>query len=350
MLFIETTTPPPFYQQHLSAAERTQLDKWFIGKRSQAYYLKRFAQFDKQGYLSPKWHWAAFFMTFGWLLYRKRYMDAIVYSVAGWSFIQLNVTIILVMFEYLAMPFIAESLQMPIRLGIAAAIWIFWSFMVARWSDAYYYRMARREIADAIEMYPRQPEAQKAHLEHEGGVSQYGLGLALGMFAFALFVIQVQFLPLYEQPKAKALIYEVYNITKGAKTRVELIYQQTGSCPVGLPLTTDDQKVHLYVTTKAEGIPASTCMVVATVQNVPFPNRYLNGQTMIMYRIADTDTNNINDAIGDTVNSEKVVSELEDKVSGSDVTKTTAIEKAPAQWGCISSLNKKQIPKGCIDN
>ena len=32
--------------------------------------------------------------------------------------------------------------------GIGLAIWLFWSVMVARWSDAYYYRMARREIAD----------------------------------------------------------------------------------------------------------------------------------------------------------------------------------------------------------
>lgn len=96
MLFIETDSPPPFYQERLTSARRKQLDQWFIGHRTQCYYLKRFEQFDKQGYLSPKWHWAAFFITFPWLLYRKRYMDALVYSVAGWSFIQLNVVITLV--------------------------------------------------------------------------------------------------------------------------------------------------------------------------------------------------------------------------------------------------------------
>lgn len=87
MLFIETDSPPPFYQAQLSDKQRRQLDQWYIGHRSQAYYLKRFEQFDKQNHLSAKWHWAAFFVTFGWLLYRKRYLDAIVYSVAGWSFI-----------------------------------------------------------------------------------------------------------------------------------------------------------------------------------------------------------------------------------------------------------------------
>lgn len=63
MLFIETDSPPPFYQESLTPAKRKQLDKWFIGNRSQRYYLKRFEQFDQQGYLSPKWHWAAFFLS-----------------------------------------------------------------------------------------------------------------------------------------------------------------------------------------------------------------------------------------------------------------------------------------------
>ncbi|MBX4421302.1 hypothetical protein K4H00_25175, partial [Mycobacterium tuberculosis] len=59
-----------------------------------------------------------------------------------------------------------EAIRMPLRIGIGLAIWLFWSVMVARWSDAYYYRMARREIADAIEMYPRDEEKQLAHIQY----------------------------------------------------------------------------------------------------------------------------------------------------------------------------------------
>ena len=93
--FLEDTTPPPFYQATISAAKRRKLDQWFIGHRSQAYYLKRFDEFDRAGKLHARWHWAAFFMTFGWLLYRKRYLDCVVYCVAGWSFIKVNIAIIL---------------------------------------------------------------------------------------------------------------------------------------------------------------------------------------------------------------------------------------------------------------
>lgn len=307
MLFIETDSPPPFYQPDLSSSRRQQLDQWYIGHRSQTYYLKRFAEFDQQGYLSPKWHWAAFFMTFPWLLYRKRYMDALVYSVAGWSFIQLNITIILVAFETLAMPFINDAYQMPIRIALAALVWLFWSAMVARWSDAYYYRMARREIADALEKYPNNVDAQKSYLRLHGGVSMVGLGLGFGFYAFALLVIQVQFLPLYAKQKEKEVVFEAYEITYNAQRRVDLIYQQQGKCPITLPLSTAQQRVTLKVATSAAGVPNnSDCVVIATVQGVGYPNRYLNNQTLVMYR------------------------------------------QPTGNWGCMSSLNKKQAPKGCL--
>lgn len=307
MLFIETDSPPPFYQEQLTAAKRRQLDKWFIGHRSQDYYLKRFEEFDEQGYLSPKWHWAAFFVTFPWLLYRKRYMDAIVYSVAGWSFIQLNVALVLVAFEFVAMSYVPDAYQMATRIGIAVAIWLFWSFMVARWTDAYYYRMARREIADAINDHPRDEAAQKAHLKKEGGVSLFGLGLGFGFFAFALLVIKVQFLPIIAKPKENAVLFDTYDIAKNAQNRVALIYQQTGQCPVNLPLSTEDQQVRMHIAVQAPGVTNTDCAIIATIQNVRFPVRYLNDQTLVFYHLPDSD-----------------------------------------DWACTSSLNKKQAPKSCL--
>lgn len=313
MLFIEESSPPPFYQEQLTAAEREQLDKWFIGKRSQAYYLKRFAEFDKQGYLSPKWHWAAFFATFGWLLYRKRYLDCIVYTVAGWSFIQLNMAIILTVFEFVFIPSIADAYQMVARLTVAAVIWLFWSVMVARWSDAYYYRMARREIADVVQDYPKEPEKQKAHLQKEGGVSVLGLGMAFGLFLFLLLVIQQQFLPLYAKPKATGIIQETFTTTRMATSHIEDMYRAQGKCPVGMQMDTTGQHLTLEVAehTAALGKKQSSCVLIATIGNVTFPNRNLNDQTFIMYR---------------------------------------PTSEPDAQWQCMTSLNEKQKPNLCHNN
>lgn len=307
MLFIETDSPPPFYQEQLTSAKRKQLDQWFIGHRTQQYYLKRFEQFDKQGYLSPKWHWAAFFITFPWLLYRKRYMDAIVYSVAGWSFIQLTISIVLVFVEFAAMSFVPDTYQMPVRIGIAAIIWLYWSFMVARWTDAYYYRMARREIADAIENHPRDEETQKADLRREGGVSLFGLGLGFGIFAFALVVIKVQFLPIIAKPMENEVLFDAYDITKTAQNKVALIYQQTGQCPVDLALNMNSDNIKVTIDTRTAGVPETDCTVTGTIQDVRFPIRYLNEQTLVFYHVPYSD-----------------------------------------HWRCTSSLNEKQAPAYCI--
>lgn len=309
MLFIETDSPPPFYQEKLSPSKRKQLDQWFIGHRTQNYYLKRFEQFDKQGYLSPKWHWAAFFITFPWLLYRKRYMDAIVYSVAGWSFIQLNIAIVLVSFEFVAMPLITDVYQMPIRVGIAAIIWLFWAFMVARWTDAYYYRMARREIADAIDNHPREEDKQKEDLRREGGVSLFGLGLGFGLFVFSLIVINVQFLPIIAKPKENAVVFDAYDIGKNAQNKVAIIYEQTNRCPDKLPMAMEHQQVGIRMANEADNIAASDCAVIATIENVSFPIRYLDKQKFIFYH-------NVNDN----------------------------------SWRCTTSLSGKQAPAYCADN
>ncbi|WP_201596121.1 DUF2628 domain-containing protein [Psychrobacter vallis] len=308
MLFIETDSPPPFYQEQLTPAKRKQLDEWFVGHRSQRYYLKRFEKFDQQGYLSPNWHWAAFFITFPWLIYRKRYMDAIVYSVAGWSFIQLNVAIVLVVFEFLAMSYVPDAYQMATRIGIAALIWLFWSFMVARWTDAYYYRMARREIADVINDYPQDENEQKAHLRREGGVSLFGLALGFGFFAFALMVIKVQFLPIIAKPKANEVLFDAYDIAKTTQNRVALIYQQTGQCPTNLSFNTQTEQVRIEIDNKAAGVAETDCAVIATIQNVKFPIRYLNDQTLVFYHLGNNN------------------------------------------WSCTSSLNEKLAPESCNED
>ncbi|WP_394261383.1 DUF2628 domain-containing protein [Moraxella boevrei] len=311
MLFIEETTPPPFWQSQLSDSQRLMYDKAFIGKRSQSYYLKRFVEFDRAGKLSAKWHWAGFFMTFSWLLYRKRYLDSVVYSVAGWSFIHLNMTIFLVIAEYLIIGSLPTAWQMWTRLGIGASVWLFWASMVARWCDAFYYRTARREIADAIDMYPQDIEQQLAHLQQHGGVSPVGMGLAFGFFAFALLVVQVQFLPIYAKQKSSEVLFATFDTVQNIQNRVESIYQTTHQCPINTPFNSQNPTIHLQILTKSDKILAkSPCIIQATVQNIGFPNRWLNGQTLIMYRVSD--------------------------------------DKNSPQWACVTSLNKKQTPNQCM--
>jgi putative membrane protein len=306
--FLEDTTPPPFYLPQLNQNKRTQLDKWFIGSRSQTYYLKRFQEFDAKGKLYPRWNWAAFFGTFGWLLYRKRYLDCLVYCVAGWSFIKLNIVIILVMCQFLFIDKLPLDLQMPVRIGIGLSIWLFWSAMVARWADAYYYRMARREIADAVDFYTDEP-TQKQYLQQHGGVSLLGLLGAFGVFGTLLSIIALQFVPIIAMQKEKALILESYQYADAVQKRVEVIYNTSKNCPVGMPATSSNQKISIEVTDKAFNFQTD-CAIIATVTKAPYPVRYLNGQNLVIYH--------------------------------------TKNKQGESIWRCQTSLNKEQAPKRCL--
>lgn len=51
-----------------------------IGPRSQAYYLHHFLKFDADGKTSATWHWAAYWSTLNWLIYRQMWAWAFAYG------------------------------------------------------------------------------------------------------------------------------------------------------------------------------------------------------------------------------------------------------------------------------
>lgn len=300
--FLEETTPPPFYQASLSEKRRQQLDKWAIGERSQAYYLKRFGQIDKAGKLNPYWHWSAFLVTTGWLLYRKRYLDCFVYCVAGLSFVKLTIALALALLEFILIGHLPEAWQLSVRVGVGGAIWLFWAYYVGRWADAYYYRMIRREIADALVLYPNDLSAQKQYLQHHGGVSMLGLLVALSLLALLLGLIAIQFMPIVANKKEQAIIDDGYRLISYAKKQVERDYRQHG-CPVSSGvvaqdllakerfaqrLTLDSSLFELGVYHHLSGV-ASDCVIVLRISNAGYPVRYLNGQTLSLYRVPNSD-------------------------------------------------------------
>lgn len=290
MWLLEKTSPPPFYRRQLSQQHRNELDKAFIGERSQAYYLRHFQRYDLAQRLLPDWHWAAFFITLPWLLYRKRYIDAVVYAVAGWSFIHLAITFALLFNEYLILPFVDERWTWWLRGGITLAVWLGFSAWIARWANAYYYRIARREIADVVDE-GLAPFAAEEVLGREGRTSLFGMGLAFALFGILLFMIMTVYLPLYARQQEQQTLFQTYDMLQAAQGRVQAIVGQTGRCPSGLPLSTAEQDVfpaHLEVLATMEGLPAeSHCVIRATVTGSHWPNQHLNGTYMALYQSPD---------------------------------------------------------------
>lgn len=313
MLFTRQS-PPPFYQPQLSAAERERLDRLFVGSQATSHYLKAFARFDRQQRMGAGWNWAAFMMTLLWMLYRKRYLDALVYAVAGWSFVQLVLTLTLVLLENTLISWLAAGWHWPLRLSVAGGIYLLFCILTACWADAYYYRVARREISETIE--DRLSQAEQARwLKQEGGVSLVGGGLAALLLLFVLGLAHQVYLPMYASYQTRNHLDNVLDMMDQAVGRLEPIYQATGQCPVGQPMTTSNQAsqlARLEVQRQTAGSPpGSPCQVVATIHGLKWPASSVNGQHLVRYR--------------------------PDQV------------RAPANWSCYSSMNGRDVPLVCRD-
>ena len=304
MLF-DRSSPPPFYQPKLSDSKRLALDKLFIGERSQAHYLKRFASFDQAQKIGMRWHWAAFLMTLPWMLYRGRYLDGLVYAVAGWSFLHLIIALVLVMIESTVLLFLPDTLHWPIRLLVGGGLYLAWCVLTAGWADAYYYRVARREISETLED-GLSPAQQIEHLKQEGATHWAGLLLAFGLFGFALWTIYSVYLPLYATYQKRLVLAEAYDLADLGRRRVEMLYQAHQSCPIGVELPTGQQQpTTIRVVQQAAGILDSTCIVQATIQGAVWPVQNLIGQRLNLYRLAD------------------------------------------GRWRCVTSLGEREAPRGC---
>lgn len=108
--------------------DKQSLYQAFIGKKNQSLYLKQWLLWDTSTTtFKCVWHWGAFFCTFYWLIYRKMWRYALIYSVVllmiivttllfgyhmGWFFYQTDylLKLMLIFVMWVVMPCIAHFL------------------------------------------------------------------------------------------------------------------------------------------------------------------------------------------------------------------------------------------------
>ena len=261
-LFLELDSPPPFFVQRLSKAERRAYDLAFISERSAARYLKVFERFDEQQRMGVNWHWAAWVMTLPWLWYRRRYLDALVYVMVGWSFFQL----VLVM-GWVLIGFLLGESALVVQL-VFSVIWVLLFIAVpALFADAYLYRVARREIADVV-AEQSDPDQIKAQIRRLGSTSNIALLSALLIYIAALVGFREQVWPMVISPWQNEMLLQA------SEAGADLL-MQTDCDPLQKRVTLMDSSVTL-IRSRDEA-----CQVVARVDLVPFYfNQAIEGSTL----------------------------------------------------------------------
>ena len=265
-LFLELTSPPPFYLPWLSSNQRQQYDLAFISDRSADHYLAVFDRFDRQQRMGVSWHWAAFVMTLPWLLYRRRYLDALVYTMVGWSFFQLVLSLGWVLIDFV----IPADLTLTLQLGYSVLWLIGFSSIAGLYADAYVYRVTRREVAD-VAVEALDPEQAKAQLRRLGSTSWLGLAAGLLFYIAALVGFRDQVWPLIVQPWQSELLLQV------SEQASDLLAKEQGCTD---QVTRQRLLGTQVVFTRQLG---SGCAVSAELQRVPFYfNQAIEGSTITL--------------------------------------------------------------------
>ncbi|GAA6141884.1 DUF2628 domain-containing protein [Hydrogenophaga sp. 5NK40-0174] len=193
------------------SAEMEELYRAAVGEKKAEYYVPRFLAFDDAGKGSIGWHWPAFFVTFGWLLWRR------MWAVAGLYFV---VPSIIMFGMQMAAPFfIVDNPESAlISLGI-----FFLLFMLVMWlvpplfAVRVYHGHTKERIKELKAKRHRKGldtshSALVAALEEQPHVSKLALWLYLILFVgvAGLGVLAAVAVPAYQQYALRAKVTTGY--------------------------------------------------------------------------------------------------------------------------------------------
>lgn len=148
----------------LASGDTAELYRAAIGPRGQDYYLRQFTRFDTAGKTGASWHWAAYWSTLNWLVYRKMWGQALAYMAAVLGMALLVFGVGKLLFSYsdttgllLFLAFLTAAFVVP---GLYANAW-YYNFCNEKISAAL---RATQEVKDACEVLAAQASSNKRFL------------------------------------------------------------------------------------------------------------------------------------------------------------------------------------------
>ena len=198
--------------------------KAIIGPKNQDYYLRQFSRFDDEGKAGTTWHWPAFFVSFYWLLYRKMWLNALMYFIFPYLF--------LVLFGILGVA-ARGSAGLLILVGYLlyfVAIFI----LFPMYANALYYRQCKKTIA-AVCSTSHNTQRQLGELSGKGGTSIVVI-FVIFIFTFIAFlgILAAVAIPAYQDYTTRARTAQAMNIGRSAEEFVGNYYYQYKSFPRSL--------------------------------------------------------------------------------------------------------------------
>lgn len=202
----------------------TEFYKAAIGPKNQNYYLRYFSRTDGGKKIGVSWHWPAFFATFYWLLYRKMWLNALIYFFLPYIFlILLGVT-----------SRVAGSSGYAV-VGIGYAVYLIGILLLPpMYANALYYRHCKKKISE-VKVSSRDIQRQLGELSGKGGTSHVALIIILVFGVVGVIgILAAIAIPAYQDYTTRARLTEAAAIGRNAAESVANYYYQYQQVPQSL--------------------------------------------------------------------------------------------------------------------
>ena len=197
-----------------------------IGQKNQDYYFRQFSRFDSDGKIGASWHWPAFFVTFYWFLYRKMWLNALIYFILPY--------VLMIPIGIVAAAGGEKAADTIISLGYL--LYILGIFLLPPiYANALYYKHCNKKISEATAS-PYDKQRQLGELYAKGGTSNI---ILIIIIIFVLFIPVVGILaaiaiPANQDYTIRARMSESFVVGKNATDFVSNYYYQNQHIPTNL--------------------------------------------------------------------------------------------------------------------
>jgi len=238
-------------QQDNPVDETDEYYRAFIGPNNQGYYLRYFEEFDREGKTSPTWHWPAFLVTFYWFLYRKMWLNALIYFLLPYIF---------AFFLGIAAAVAGDSAQL--FLGFAYILFFIGIWVVPpMYANALYYRHCNKKIEQA-RATTRDFQRQLGELSAKGGTSSVVLIFVLiFVFVAVIGILAAIAIPAYQDFNIRARMSQAESLGNQAAHAVADYYSQHEQFPDSL----QDAGVNIAPTQGVKSIAVDSTSGIVTV-------------------------------------------------------------------------------------
>jgi type II secretory pathway pseudopilin PulG len=192
----------------------------------QHYYLKKFMDFDSDSKAQRSWHWPAFLLTFYWMLYRKMWVNAVIYLLLSYSGFALVGSVT---------RHLANSAGLWVIL-LYAGLLLSLCVLPAIYANALYYQHCRKLIANAQQQTDN-PNQVYGLLASRGGTSNLMVSIMVVVGLSMSGLLAASAIPAYESYQMRSKTTEAIQFGQQATIAVSQYYRQHQQLPLSLAQT-----------------------------------------------------------------------------------------------------------------